>query len=68
MDAMQLFTWLETELTVKIASSDQGSISRSTKIHLKMTCQIHHSELYCDIMLCLATKIGTQLKINLRSL
>ncbi len=31
-----------------------GLISQSTKIHLKMSCQYHHCEFYCDITHCLA--------------
>ncbi len=33
-----------------------------------MSCQYHHSDLYCDITLYLAIKIDTQLKISLCSL
>ncbi len=30
---------------------DQGSISQKTKIHIKMSCQYYHSDLYYDITL-----------------
>ena len=37
-------------------------ISQSTKILLKMGCQYHHRDWYCDITLCLAIKIELQLR------
>ncbi len=42
---------------------NQGPISQSTKIHLKMSCQyIASITLYCSITLCLAIKIDWQLR------
>ncbi len=33
-----------------------------------MSCQYHHGDLYCDITLCMETKIETHLKMNPSSL
>ncbi len=40
---------------------------QSTKINLHMSCRYRHSDLYCDITLCLAIKIETQQKIGVKS-
>ncbi len=34
------------------------SLHAATKIHLKMGCQDHYDDLYCDITLCLAININ----------
>ena len=39
-----------------------GWISQSTKIHLQMSCQYHHRDLYHCITLCYAITIKTQLR------
>ena len=46
--------------------SPVGLISQNTKISSeKMSCHYHHSDLYCDITLCLALKLDAHLRINL---
>ena len=42
--------------------TSQGMISQSTKIHLNLGWVVCHSDFYCDITLCLAIKIDTQLR------
>ncbi len=49
------------DVQFRCLNTDRGSISKSTKTHLEMSCQYHHSDLYCDITLCLAMKIDLQL-------
>ena len=41
---------------------DLEPISQSNQIHQKIYCQYHHSDLYCDITLYLATTIDLQLR------
>ena len=43
--------------------NDLDSISLSTKIHRKISCQCCHGKLYCDFTLYLAVQIDSQLRL-----
>ncbi len=51
-------------LTLSVLGSyvKKVTISQRDKINLKMSCHYYHSDLFCDITLCLATKINWQLR------